>query len=99
MINITERQLHAILLPAIRYKQALMVRDATVQHLRAICEPHQGVEVIAPFTPHQASHEQQIILVRLMRTAQREQAMVMPYWPELPKFLLRRVIHLRLVAK
>jgi hypothetical protein len=99
MISVTEPQLHSILLPAIRYQQALMVRDVTLQRLREICRPYDGVEVIAPFMPHSASHEEQIILVRLLRPAQREAAMVMPYWPELPRLLISRVIQLRLVAK
>ena len=97
IITINERQLHAVLAAAVHHKQAMVVRDATVEQLRAICRGY-DVEVVAPF-PAMRSHDQEITLVRLMRPGQRERTMVLPYWPEIPIPLLARVTQYRLDTK
>jgi hypothetical protein len=97
MITISEQQLHATLLTAVNYKQAMLIRGATVEQLREICRGY-DVEVVEPF-PLVRSHEQEITLVRLMRPGQRDRAMVMPYWPEIPKPILGRVTQYRLDTK
>jgi hypothetical protein len=97
VLSVTEHQLHAMMPSVVRSKQVLVVRDATTEKLREVCQHHDGVEVIAPLAPI-PSHEEQVILVRLLRPAQREQAMVMPYWADIPRPLLARVTQLRLVS-
>jgi hypothetical protein len=97
MITLTERQLHATLLPVVRYKQAMVIRGANFQRLRAICHGY-DVEVVEPF-PLLRSHDQEVTLVRLLRPGQRDRAMVVPYWPEIPKPLLVRVTQYRLETK
>ena len=97
IITLTERQLHASLPPVVRYKGAMIIRDAALERLRLICRAY-DVEVVEPF-PHLRSHEQEIVLVRLLRPGQRERAMVVPYWPDIPKLLLRRVTQYRLDTK
>lgn len=96
IIAVTHRQLQAMLLPAVRYRQAFVVRGTSVDELREICRDH-PVEVIA--FSRLAAHEQSLIIVRLMRSAQRESAMVLPYSADLPRPVLYRVVQLRLVAK
>lgn len=98
IIPVTMRQLHEILPSAVRYKQALVVRQASLEQLREVCRSHPGAVAVAPFSPI-LTHEEQITLVRLMRPAQREQAMLVPYWLAIPRPLLARVSQLRLVAK
>jgi hypothetical protein len=95
MITVTEPQLRAALPSAIRYKQVLLVYGTDTQQLKNICGDYDGVEVIEPFSPV-PSHDQQVTLVRLFRPTQREQAMVIPYWPDIPKPLLTRVTQYRL---
>ena len=97
MITISERQLLAILLPAVRYREAMIIRGANFNRLRSICQAH-DVEVVEPF-PAVRSHEHEITLVRLLRPGQRERAMVVPYWPEIPRLLLARVTQYRLDTK
>ena len=97
MITITERQLHAILLPAVTHRQAMIIRGASIARLRTICQGY-DLEVVEPF-PRLRSHDQEITLVRLLRPGQRDRAMVVPYWPEIPKLLLVRVTQYRLDTK
>lgn len=96
MIDLNEKQFHAFLLPAITHRQAICVRNANVERLRALCAPYdKHVEVVAPF-PSIITNEQQLTLVRLMRPEQRLTAMVVAYWDEIPLPLLRRLIQVRL---
>ena len=97
IITISEHQLHAVLLPAVRHRQALIVRDVSVARLRQICHGY-DLDVVEPF-PLLRSHDQEIILVRPLRPGQRDRAMVVPYWKEMPKLLLTRVTQYRLDTK
>lgn len=96
MHAVTEQQLRNMLESAIRYKQALVVHAVTVEQLREICRAY-DVEVVDPF-PALPKHDQQVTLVRLLRQTQRERAMIVPYWSEIPKVVLTRVHQVRLVA-
>lgn len=97
-ISVTMHQLREMLPSAIRYKQAMVVHGASLEQLREVCRPYTGVVAVAPFAPV-PTHEEQLVLVCLMRPGQREQAMLLPYWHGIPRPLLTRVTQVRLVAK
>ena len=94
-LKVTERQLHAILLPAVRYKQALLVWDVSHPQLQRLCANY-PIEVSLPL-PLIPPDERERVVVRLLRPAQREQAIVIPYWSGTPKPILSRVMQVRLV--
>lgn len=98
IIAVSMHQLHDLLPSAIRYKQAIVVHNASLEQLRAVCRHYTGVVAVAPFSPV-LTHEEQLTLVCLMRPGQREQAMLVPYWQSIPRPLLARVMQVRLVAK
>lgn len=97
ILPVTERQLNAILLPAVQYKEAMVIYDMGIGHLRMLCQRYEGIEVVTPWDDP-PNHEAQITLVRLLRPAQRETAMMVPYWQQIPPVVLLRVRQLRLVA-
>lgn len=98
IIRVTMHQLREMLPSAIRYKQAMVVHDASLEQLREVCRFYTGVMAVAPFSPV-PTHEEQLALVCLMRPGQREQAMLVPYWHAIPRPLLRHVTQVRLVTK
>lgn len=98
IIPVTIRQLHAMMPSAVRYKQALVVHNASLEQLREVCRQYAGSVAVAPFSAI-LTHEEHLALVCLMRPAQREQAMLVPYWQGIPQPVLARVTQLQLVAK
>ena len=93
VVPVTERQFHAILLPAIRHHQAMCVRS-DLARIQAICAPYgDQVEIVIPWTDPVGRIDQTI---RLNNPALRDRAMVVVYWKGIPAAMLRRLFQVRI---
>lgn len=94
-IDVTERQFHATMLSAVNYQTAYCVRGASADQLRKMCHRYGDlVEVVDPFTGPRTEAQERAI-VQLMQLSQRDKAMLIPWWPEMPHGLVTRLTILR----
>lgn len=93
VVPVTERQFHAMLLPAIRHHQAICVRNELAR-IQAVCAPYgDQIEIVIPWIDPVERIDQ---IIRLNNPGLRERAMIVVYWKGIPSATLQRLFQVRI---
>lgn len=96
VIDLSERQFQALLLPAAKYKEAICVHNADYERLLRLCANFADEIVLYPPLPGLPTTDL-METVRLLKTpSDRQKAMIFIHWPQMPRHLLRHMQQVRL---
>lgn len=88
-ILLTERQFHAMMLPALRYHQALCLRN-TEARVRSMCQRYgDQIEIVGP-PPLEWPSDHIDQMMRVVNPELRTRAIVVVHWTGMPSSLSRR---------